>query len=234
MYNSFRDGSKAQIEMTAVANALGMPPDRRGVQEPSTGLSNLPVRMSLRRQSGLLEREVVVDLANALAADGESIIADAQANGVWVVLATDSPILREDLPFFELPASPHSGNAVLYRPYHLPGVETPRSIAEAALLGIATATPQPQPTADVIAHAKRDLRSGEKLDGSGGRTVYGLIERAEVARSGRYLPLGLASNVVLQRTVRADQALTYGDVMAGDTPAWRLRSQQDGTDTPFP
>jgi predicted homoserine dehydrogenase-like protein len=234
MYNSFRDGSKAQIEMTAVANALGLPPDRRGMHEPSAGLSELPVRMALRSQGGLLEREGVVDLANAVAADGESIIADAQANGVWVVLATDSPILREDLPFFELPASPISGNALLYRPYHMPGVETPRSIAEAALLGIATAAPLPQPTADVIAHAKRDLAIGERLDGSGGRTVYGLIERAEIALAKRFLPLGLAGNVTLRRAVSVDQPLHYDDVTEGDSPAWRLRQAQDRRSTAYP
>lgn len=234
MYNSFRDGSKAQIEMTAVANALGLPPDRRGMHESSAGLSDLPARMALRSQGGLLEQEGVVDLANAVAEDGESIVTDAQANGVWVVIATDSPILREDLPFFELPASAVSGSALLYRPYHMPGVETPRSIAEAALLGIATAAPLPQPTADVVAHAKRDLAAGARLDGSGGRTVYGLIERAEVARSERYLPLGLASNVVLQRSVRADHAITYDDVAAGDSPAWRLRLEQDSGAIPPP
>jgi len=216
MYNSFRDGSKAQIEMTAVANALGLPPDRRGMHEPSAGLSDLPARMALRSQGGLLEQEGVVDLANAVAEDGESIVTDAQANGV------------------ELPASAVSGNALLYRPYHMPGVETPRSIAEAALLGIATAAPLPQPTADVVAHAKRDLAAGDRLDGSGGRTVYGLIERAAVARSERYLPLGLASNVVLQRSVRADQALTYDDVADGDSPAWRLRLEQHSGAIPLP
>ncbi len=227
MYNSFRDGSKAQIEMTAVANVLGMPPDRRGMHEPSTGLRDLPVLMSLRGQGGLLEREGVVDLANAVAADGHTVIADAQANGVWAVLATDSPILREDLPFFELPASPESGNALLFRPYHMPGVETPRSIAEAALLGIATAAPLPVPTADVVAYAKRDLAPGERLDGSGGRTVYGLIERAEVAARERLLPLGLANRVVLRRPVAVDQPITYDDVVPSDSPAWRLRAQQD-------
>jgi predicted homoserine dehydrogenase-like protein len=227
MYNSFRDGSKAQIEMTAVANALGLPPDRRGMHEPSAGFSELPLLMSLRSQGGLLEQEGVVDLANAVATNGHSLIPDAQANGVWVVIASDSPILREDLPFFELPASPRSGNALLYRPYHMPGIETPRSIAEAALLGIATAAPLPDPTADVVAHAKRDLAAGERLDGSGGRTVYGLIERAGVAHAAGALPLGLANNVLLCRPVAAEQPLTYDDVTAGDSPAWRLRNEQD-------
>ena len=227
MYNSFRDGSKAQIEMAAVANALGLPPDRRGMHEPSAGLRELPALMALRAQGGLLEREGVVDLANAVAADGKTLIPDAQANGVWAVLATDSQLLREDLPFFELPAAAASGNALLYRPYHLPGVETPRSIAEAALLGVATAAPRPEPTAEVVAYAKRDLAAGERLDGSGGATVYGLIERAEVAAAEGLLPLGLAAGVPLRRPLAAAQPLRSDDVVPGDSPAWRLRREQD-------
>jgi predicted homoserine dehydrogenase-like protein len=116
----------------------------------------------------------------------------------------------------------------------MPGVETPRSIAEAALLGIATAAPLPQPTADVIAHAKRDLAIGERLDGSGGRTVYGLIERAEIALAKRFLPLGLAGNVTLRRAVSVDQPLHYDDVTEGDSPAWRLRQAQDRRSTAYP
>lgn len=227
MYNSFRDGSKAQIEMTAVANALGMPPDRRGMHEPSAGLRDLPSLMALRDRGGLLEAEGVVDLANAVAGDGSSIIPDAQANGVWAVLASESPILREDLPFFELPSSPRSGYAVLFRPYHMPGVETPRSIAEAALLGVATGSPLATPTADVATYAKRDLRAGDVLDGSGGSLVYGLIERAEIARAERLLPLGLAHDVVVARPISGDSPVRYDDVAPGSSAAWRARAQQD-------
>jgi predicted homoserine dehydrogenase-like protein len=79
----------------------------------------------------------------------------------------------------------------------------------------------------IVAHAKRDLAAGERLDGSGGRTVYGLIERAEIALAERFLPLGLANKVTLRQAVRADQPLTYDDVTAGDSPAWRLRQEQD-------
>ena len=47
MFNSFRDGTKAQVEMTALANAAGLEPDRRGMHEPSVNLEDIPVRFSL-------------------------------------------------------------------------------------------------------------------------------------------------------------------------------------------
>ena len=109
----------------------------------------------------------------------------------------------------------------------MPGVETPRSIAEVALLGTATAAPMPMPTADVVAYAKRDLTVGEALDGSGGGAVYGLIERVVTASARKLLPLGLAQDVRMRHAVTRDEPLTYDDVIQGSSAAWILRREQD-------
>ena len=112
------------------------------------------------------------------------------------------------------------------------------------MLGRATGAALPVPVADVVAYAKRALRAGERLDGSGGRTVYGLIERAPLARAEGLLPLGLADGLSLSRDVPADAPLTYAAVgltppgapaaggappAAGGGPAFalRLRREQD-------
>ena len=60
--------------------------------------------------------------------------------------------------------------------------------------------------------AKRDLRAGEVLDGLGATSVYGGIERAEVAREARMLPLGLSERARVRRDIARGQTLTYDDV----------------------
>lgn len=235
MYNSFRDGSKAQIEMTSLANMTGLTPDVRGMHQPAAGIADLARLFCPRAHGGLLEREGVVDLCNAVAPDGQSLLPDEMTNGVWVVLGTDNPILGEDLGFWGLPA--HAGRyAALYRPYHLCGLETPLSVVEAGLYGRATGAPRPAPTAECIAVAKRDLRAGELLDGSGGKTVLGQIERAEIARAEELLPLGLAYAAPVLRDIPRGQALTYGDVrLDEDLLSVRLRRRQDAlTRSPQP
>jgi predicted homoserine dehydrogenase-like protein len=230
MYNSFRDGSKAQIEMAALANATGLVPDRRGMHEPSAGVRDLPTLFRLRSRGGLLEREGVVDLANVVAADGEGDVPGGQANGVWVVVASDNPFLQEDLAFYGLPASEDKTHAVMYRPFHLCGTETPLSAAEACLYGRATAAALPRPVADVLTVAKRDLRAGDVLDGSGGRLTRGLIERAEVARSEGLLPLGLAPGARLRVDVAASQPIGYDQVdLPEGSLALRVRREQDAS-----
>jgi predicted homoserine dehydrogenase-like protein len=231
MYNSFRDGSKAQIEMAALANATGLIPDCRGMHEPAAGVRDLPRVFALREDGGLLERAGVVELANSVGPDGLEL-PDGLANGVFVIVRTRSPFLAEDLPFYGLPgiavASGPGGYAALYRPYHLCGIETPLSIAEAALLGRPTATPRPTPVAEVITVAKRSLRAGEILDGSGGRTVRGLIERAEVARAEGLLPFGLADGARLRRDVAPGEPIPSDAVdLPADSPAVRFRRELD-------
>src|SRR5579884_3485474 len=228
MYNSFRDGSKAQIEMCALANVTGLVPDCRGMHEPSAGVADLPRVFAPREDGGILERRGVVELANCVGPDGQDI-PGGMANGVFVVLGTRNPILREDLPFYGLPAAVEGRYAAFYRPYHLCGIETPLTIAEAALLHRATAAPLPIPVADVIAVAKRDLRAGDLLDGSGGKNVRGIIERAEIVRAERLLPEGLAYGVTLRRDVAQGEPITWDMVELRESAlAVRLRHEQDG------
>jgi predicted homoserine dehydrogenase-like protein len=56
MYNTFRDGTKAQVEMAALANAAGLVPDVRGMHEPSANLEDIPRLFSLREEGGLLSQ----------------------------------------------------------------------------------------------------------------------------------------------------------------------------------
>ena len=86
MFNSFRDGTKAQVEMTALANAAGLEPDVRGMHEPSVNLEEIPIRFSLREEGGLLSRQGVVELANSVAADGKSLLPNPIRMGVFAVV----------------------------------------------------------------------------------------------------------------------------------------------------
>ena len=228
IYNSFRDGSKAQIEMTSLANMTGLVPDKRGMHEPSASVEDLPRLFGLHKHGGLLSQEGVVDLANAVSADGHTLLPNHIAIGIWAVVTTDHPLLQEDLAFYGLPASPDGRRAALYRPFHLCGTEAPLSIAEAAVLGRPTGTPLPVPVADVVAYAKRALGVGERLDGSGGETVYGLIERAPIARAERLLPLALADGVMVNREIAADSPITWDAVQLDESVyALKLRREQD-------
>ena len=230
MFNSFRDGSKAQIEMTSLANMAGLPPDIRGMHEPSVNISDIAQVFSLKEEGGILSRHGVVELANSVATDGKTMLDSPLRMGVFVVIRTDHPFTQEDLASYNLHPGGDGKNYLLYRPYHLVAVEAPISIAKAALYGQPTGTPLPTPVADVITVAKRNLKAGEILDGSGGYTVNGLIEKSEVARAENLLPLGLAYGTKLKCDVSQGEAISYDMVeLNEDSFVLKLRRLQDAT-----
>ncbi len=228
MYNSFRDGTKAQLEMTALANMTGLTPDVRGMHEPSANLADIPRLFSLKEEGGLLSRHGVVELANSVADDGHTMLPDPLRMGVFVVIRTHHPFTREDLTSYHCHVGGEGGNFLLYRPYHLVAVEAPMSIAAAVLQGAATGAPLDRPVADVVAVAKRDLKQGETLDAGGGYTVNGEIERAEFAKAQNLMPLGLSAGAKLKRDVSVGEAIPY-DAVTLDEESFvlQLRREQD-------
>ena len=227
MFNSFRDGTKAQTECTAIANMAGLVPDVRGMHEPSVNLADIPKQFSLKEEGGLLSQHGVVELANSVAADGRSMLDDALLMGVFAVIRTEHPFTQEDLKMYNLHPG-GNGNFLLQRPYHLVAVEAPISIAKAVIYGEATGSTLPTPTAELITVAKRHLEDGETIDGGGGYTVNGVCEKAAVARDEQLLPLGLAYGAKLKDDVATGQAITYDMVeLPTDSFIYKLRQLQD-------
>lgn len=228
MFNSFRDGTKAQVEMTALANAVGLVPDVRGMHEPSVNLADIPQRFSRREEGGLLGQHGVVELANSVAEDGSSMLPNPLKMGVFAVVRSEHPFTQEDLASYGCHVGGEGKNFLLYRPYHLVAVPAPLSIARAVFYGDPTGSCAATPTAECIAVAKRNLRAGEELDGGGGYTVVGQCEKATVARQEGLLPLGLAYKATLQRDVAKGEAIAYADVTLNeDSFVLKMRRLQD-------
>ena len=235
MYNSFRDGTKAQIEMCAVSNMTGLPPDRRGMHEPSAGLNELPNLFAPGDAGGLLARAGVVDLANGVGPDGESELPESIADGVWAVATSADAHIRQDMRIHGTRVSTDGRRMVLFREYHLCGIETPLSIAQAALLGASSGLPKETPTSEVLAYAKRDLQPGDTLDGSGGRLVYGLIDEAETVQAEGVLPLGLAYGARVGEAVAADRPIPAGSVQVNEESfVAKLRAPDVGNESRRP
>jgi predicted homoserine dehydrogenase-like protein len=228
MYNSFRDGTKAQVEMTALSNMAGLPPDVRGMHEPSVNIGDIARVLSSKDEGGVLNSTGVVELANSVADDGTTALENPLNMGVFVVIRTDHPFIQEDLKGYIGIEGGNGKNFLLYRPYHLVAVEAPITIAKAALFGLPTGAPIGH-TSDVIAVAKKDLKVGEVLDGGGGYTVSGMIERADVSMSEGLLPLGLSSGATMTSDVVKGSAISYGDVTITDSFIHRIRKMQDST-----
>ncbi len=218
MYNSFRDGTKAQTEMCAVANALRFSPEIRGMHEPVVDVDGLNRVFRLKTQGGILGQEGIVDLANGTQPDGQLQPHGRVFPGVFLVVTSDHPKVLEDLIYvndfvFMLPPEIRKGpNFTLFRPFHWVSIETPNSVAQAVLRGEPTGAPEGAPVAELITCAKQDLKAGQVLDGGGGYTVYGLIEKAAVASAEDLVPFGFTYEARLTESVKKGEAIRWSQV----------------------
>jgi len=214
MLTEFVDGSKTMIEMTALANATGLVPDIRGMHGPKCSIKDLSSVFALKKEGGILNQYGVVEYA----------LGDI-APGVFTVITTDNPHLREDMSYLKMGSGP---NYLLYRPYHLANIEVPLSIARAIFYHEPTLQAKGSLVAETITVAKRNLKRGERLDGIGGYTVYGSIEKADAARREKLLPLGLARGAIIKKSISRGDYITYDDVeLDSSSFLLNLRKTQD-------
>ncbi|MFW6385490.1 MAG: hypothetical protein ACOCY7_05080, partial [Halodesulfurarchaeum sp.] len=182
MYNSFLDGTKVAVEMCAVANATGLTPDVPGMHLPDAAIPEIPEKLRPSEDGGILESTGVVDIVSSRRPDGTEIDHNIEF-GVFVVTTTPNECVRQYLDQLSgsgLYTASAGEYQLFYRPYHLPGVETSISIANAAIRNEPTGTARSHET-EVVGGAKRTLTPGDQLDGGGGYTTYGYLVDADRA-----------------------------------------------------
>jgi len=210
MYNSFTDGTKAAIEMAAVANATGLDCPDNGLEFPPAGVHDLARVFSPESDGGRLSRSGLVDIAASQEPDGREVLNNIRY-GVFVTFKARDEYSRACFKQYGLLTDPSGWNASMWRPFHLIGLETSISILSAVLRGEATGTALSF-RGDAVATAKRDLKAGEMLDGEGGFTVWANALPANISVAQDFLPMGLAHHVRLVKDVAKDKAIRFSDV----------------------
>lgn len=210
MFNSFVDGTKSGIEMTAVCNATGLHAQSEGLSfPPATRFEHAEV-CKPSAAGGALEKAGVTEVTSSLYRDGTDV-PHPLLMGTYVVFESDSAYTQECFREYSMLQDESGRYACLYRPIHMIGLELGLSVASAALRKEPTGAPVCF-NSDVVATAKRDLKAGEVLDGEGGFCVWGKQTPADASLAHGYLPLGLAHNVKLKTGIEAGQRLKWSDV----------------------
>ena len=211
MLASFEDGSKTMIEMTALANAINLPPDQIGMNGPVSSVEELNKVLIPQADGGVLSESGRVDYAFG------------PAPGVFSIVKSDNPTVIEEMEYLSMGEGPYY---TLYRPYHLASIEAPRSIG----MAIINNEPGLQPKswiAEVIGHAKKDLKKGEKIDGIGGFATYGVTY--PVADTDNLIPLGLLEGATVIKELKKGEPITKDSVELPENLINSLRKLQEAS-----
>ncbi len=208
MLASFEDGSKTMIEMAALANAIGLPPDKVGMNGPISEVKDLNKTLIPIEDGGVLKGIGRVDYAFG------------PAPGVFSIVKSDNPTVIDEMAYLSMGPGPYY---TFYRPYHLASIEAPRSVG----MAIINNEPGLQPTtwiAEVIGHAKKDLSVGDKIDGIGGYCSYGVTYPVEESKE--FVPLGLLEGAVVTKNIKKGEPIAKTAVQLPDNLINSLRKLQ--------
>ena len=225
MYNSFTDGTKAAIEMAAVANATGMDCPDDGLAFHPAGLQDLATVFRPKSEGGQLAKPGLVDIASSREPDGRVVLNNIQY-GMFVTFRAPDEYTRSCFQQYGLLTDKSGWYGSMWRPFHLIGLETSVSVLSACLRGEATGS-STRWRADAVATSKGDFAAGDYLDGEGGFKVWAKAIPATQSLARNALPIGLAHHIRLKNPIRKDQIISLDDVeIVDDKDIFALRDAQ--------
>ncbi|TAK11300.1 MAG: homoserine dehydrogenase [Anaerolineae bacterium] len=199
MAAAYTDGTKLNIEMALVANALGCRTDVPGMHGPrAASVQDVFERFDL--ETLWRDHRPVVDYILGAQPDG----------GVFAIGWQDNAYQGRMLRYYKMGNGPFY---LFYRPYHLCHVEAMACVADAALNGRSLLEPRHGLRTNVIAYAKTPLKAGKTLDGIGGYCCYGQIENTMDSNASPGLPICLADGVRLARDMAQGARIALADVV---------------------
>ena len=210
MFNSFLDGTKSSLEMSAIANASGLNVPNNGLLFPPCGMDDLASLLKEKDKGGILEKNEQVEVVSSLERDGRPVFKDLRW-GVYAVLQAPNDYAASCFKQYGMNTDQSGEFSAMYKPFHLIGMELNTSIFSAALLKLPTGQTK-YFKGDVVSVSKRNLKKGEKLDGEGGFTVWGKLIPASTSLNLQALPIGLANDMYLKNDIDKDKILTWNDV----------------------
>ena len=210
MFNSFLDGTKSSLEMSAIANASGLNVPTNGLLFPPCGMDDLASLLKEKNKGGILEKSEQVEVVSSLERDGSPVFKDLRW-GVYAVLQAPNEYAASCFKQYGMNTDQSGEFSAMYKPFHLIGMELNTSIFSAALLKLPTGQTK-YFKGDVVSVSKRNLKKGEKLDGEGGFTVWGKLIPASTSLNLKALPIGLANDMYLKNDINKDKIITWNDV----------------------
>ncbi len=207
---AYTDGTKLHIEMAVLANAFGYLP-------PSGGMSG-PRAQRVEEALSLFDFSHYGDTPRI-----DYLLGAEPGGGVYLVVRPKKELPPEQafyLNYYKLGNGPEY---LLYRPYHLCHLETPKAIL--AVMNREPLLETSQKTCEVYAYAKKDLPVGTPISHAiGSAECYGLVEPLNKEKIAITL---LESGTTLKKAIKADEALTLDHLTLPHCTLTDLASEQD-------
>ena len=210
MFNSFVTGDKSSIEMAAVVNASGLKCPNNGLTYPAVNVYDIANKLIPKDNGGLIDCEGQVEAISSIDIKKNQIKNDLRW-GIYIVIKAQNNYVKACFKEYGMVTDNSGEYSAIWRPYHYVGLELAQSIYSIALDKKSTGYTKFF-NADVISVAKKDLISGEILDGEGGFASRGRLITSKDSVEGNFLPLGLSDGAIIKKSINKDEFIKIDDV----------------------
>lgn len=211
-------------ELTLIANAVGLQPSCPATSMATLRITELPIAYCAKRCNGIYEREGIVDVHTNLRRADES----GMGGGVYMVVRCDNAYSNYILTTKGQITNYDRSTAVIYRPYHLCGVEVATTLLCQGLLGMDTGGLDYRPSYDLVKRAARDIARGEVFGNDHDEKISALMLPTTRRADGNPVPGHMLNGNRARVDIARGQVITYSMV---EEPAgsllWQLRAQQE-------
>lgn len=211
-------------ELTMIANATGLKPHVPEMTQASLRITELPVAYCAKGNNGIYEEEGIIDVHTNLRRADES----GMGGGVYMVVRCDNAYsnyiltTKGQIPNYDL------STVVIYRPYHLCGVEVSTTILTAALLETDTGSLEYHPHFDMVKRAEADIKAGELLGNDHDLRLKALIVPSTKRGPDSAVPGHMLTGNRAVRDIKKGEIITYAMIEdKSDTTLWTLRLEQE-------
>ena len=214
-------------ETAIVINNTGFGFDVPTLHAPIAHINEMPDIFCGRDAGGILHQEGVIDMVNCLRrneevsfAGGVFIVVKCRGSETWRILKDKGHLVSRD-----------GARAMVFRPYHLLGVESATSILAASHLGVSAGGLEVNPRVDLGIRAVRTLLPGDRLNIRSDHSIPGVMP--EIMPSAKIdddspIPYYLAAGHHITRMVHTGQLLTLSMVdIQQNSVLLELRQKQD-------
>lgn len=211
-------------EMVIAANNTGLIPDVPKLRKPILKISEIPEALCTREEGGILKNKGAIDVVTCIRNKNEA----GMGGGVYLVVSCKNNYSQKILTTKGPLTNSRKTAALVYRPYHICGVETLTSLIYAGLLEPKIGNKDYRPLYDMIQVSKNDKKSGEILGDDHDLSLEASIIPAKSVSSGNPLPAHLLNGRRLKKDIKAGEIITYDMVEEPvQSTLWNLRKEQD-------
>ena len=219
-------GAYDLCEMTIAANYTGLKPAMDTLLHAPLRITEIPIAYCTRQNGGMFASEGVIDLATCLRTPSESGL----GGGVFLVVRCDNAYSNHVMTTKGQIANYDDTATVLYRPYHLCGVETSSTLLVATLLGVNTGSDTYLPRYDLVKVAAQDIKAGDVFGNDHSSQLRARIKPAVPIAPGNDASAHLLTGNRAKVDIPRGTTITYDMVEEPEASTiWSLRRLQDST-----